>query len=158
MQRKIDPGDVVQETFLDAHRQISRFAGNTEAELTAWLRRLLAGHIALLLRRYLGTRGRDVNLERELTAELDHSSGALDRGLISPRSSPSEQIARREQAVLLAEALDRLSEDYREVIILRHLEALSFAEVARRMERSEDSVQKLWVRALAKLRLALETA
>ena len=55
----------------------------------------------------------------------------------------------------MAEALDRLSEDYREVIILRHLEGMGFAEVARRMKRSEDSVQKLWVRALASLRRSL---
>jgi RNA polymerase sigma-70 factor (ECF subfamily) len=57
--------------------------------------------------------------------------------------------------VILADALGQLPEDYREVIILRHLEALPFAEVAARMGRSEDSVQKLWVRALASLRRSL---
>jgi RNA polymerase sigma-70 factor (ECF subfamily) len=64
---------------------------------------------------------------------------------------------RREQGVLLAEALARLPEDYREIVMLRHLEDLPFAEVAVRMNRSVDSVQKLWVRALARLR-ALMTA
>ena len=59
---------------------------------------------------------------------------------------------RREQSLLLAEALERLAADYREVIILRHIESLSFAETAERMGRSVDSVEKLWVRALAKLR------
>jgi RNA polymerase sigma-70 factor (ECF subfamily) len=57
---------------------------------------------------------------------------------------------------LLAEALGRLPEDYREVIVLRHLESLTFREVAQRMNRSENSVQKLWVRALALLRRLLE--
>jgi RNA polymerase sigma-70 factor (ECF subfamily) len=74
---------------------------------------------------------------------------------VAPGSSPSGQAARREQAVLLADALDRLPEHYREVIVLRHLEGLPFAEVARRLGRSEDGVQKIWVRALAGLRLAL---
>jgi RNA polymerase sigma-70 factor, ECF subfamily len=41
------------------------------------------------------------------------------------------------------------------VIVLRHLEGLTFPEVAARMGRSEDSVQKLWVRGLASLRRSL---
>jgi len=52
----------------------------------------------------------------------------------------------------VAEALAALPEAYREVVILRQLEDLSFADVAQRMDRTVDSVQKLWVRALAKLR------
>jgi RNA polymerase sigma-70 factor (ECF subfamily) len=156
LQGKVDPGDVVQEVFLESHRQIANFRGTTEAELVAWLRRILAGQLALTLRRYLGTKGRDVNLERDLGAQLDQSSQVLDRGLVASTSTPSQHVSRREQSVLLADALGRLPEDYREVIILRHLEALSFAEVAARMGRSEDSVQKLWVRALANLRRSLD--
>ena len=155
LQGKADAGDLVQETFLEAHRQIRNFRGNTEAELLAWLRRILAGQIALMLRRYLGTKGRDVKLERELHIQLDQSSQAMDAGFLATHSTPSQHASRREQAVLLAEALRRLSEDHREVIVLRHIEALSFPDVAARMGRSEDSVQKLWVRALANLRRSL---
>jgi RNA polymerase sigma-70 factor (ECF subfamily) len=155
LQGKVDPGDLLQETFLEAHRQIRQFRGNSEGELLAWLRRILAGQIALTLRRYLGTKGRDVKLERELAVQLDQSSHAMDGGLLATHSTPSQHASRREQAVLLAEALAKLSEDYREVIVLRHLESLSFPEVAARMNRSEDSVQKLWVRALASLRRSL---
>jgi RNA polymerase sigma-70 factor, ECF subfamily len=57
--------------------------------------------------------------------------------------------------VRLADALDRLPDDYREVLILRHLEELSFPDVARRMGRSLDSVKNLWTRALARLRRTL---
>ncbi len=112
----------------------------------------MAASLANLLRRYLGTQGRDVRLERELAVHLDQSSRLLDRGLVAPISSPSQQASRREQVVLLADALERLPEDYREVIVLRHLEGLPFAEVSRRMGRSLDSVEKLWVRGLARLR------
>jgi len=123
--------------------------------LRVWLRRIMAGQFALLLRRYLGTKGRDINLERDLVAEFDQSSMALDRGLMASYSTPSQHASRREQAVLLAEALGKLSEAHREVIVLRHLEALSFAEVAVRMNRTENSVYKLWVRALGNLRSAM---
>lgn len=158
LQGKVDPADVVQETFLDAHRQSAHFQGKTEAELVAWLRRILAGQLALVFRRYLGTQARNVNLEQELDAELGQSSQAMDGGLFASLSTPSQHAARREQALLLTDALGRLPEAYREVIVLRHLEALPFADVARRMGRTEDSVQKLWLRALSNLRKNMGSA
>ena len=152
LQGKVDADDLVQDTFMDAHRQIAAFRGTTEAEFIAWLRRILAGQLAQTIRRYLGTKGRDAMLERELAVQLDQSGEILDRGLVASQSTPSQHASRREQGVILAEALDKLPRDYREVIILRHLEDLPLVEVAHRMGRSEDSVQKLWVRALVSLR------
>ncbi len=152
LQRKADPADLVQETFLEAYRQFPNFRGTSEGQLVAWLRQLLAGSLANLLRRYLGTQGRDVRLEQEIEGALDQSSVLLDRGLIAPQSSPSQQAVGREQAVLLADALDQLSDDHREVLVLRHLEGLTFPEVAERMGRSLDSVEKLWMRGLVRLR------
>jgi RNA polymerase sigma-70 factor (ECF subfamily) len=157
LQGKVDPADLVQETFLEAHRHFLRFRGQSEPEVAAWLRQILAGVLANLLRRYLGTQGRDVRLERELAGELDRSSVALDRGLADPGPTPSKMAAGRERAVLLADALAHLPADYQEVIVLRHLEERPFTEVAARMGRTEDAVQKLWVRALARLRKVLDT-
>ena len=56
----------------------------------------------------------------------------------------------------MANALQQLPQDYREVIVLRQLEELPFAEVARHMQRSAEAARKLWIRALAALRRALE--
>jgi len=61
-------------------------------------------------------------------------------------------VVKREQEVLLAEVLERLPVDYREVIILRNLEGLSHEQVAERMQRSPGAVRMLWVRALQELR------
>ncbi|HEY8504102.1 MAG TPA: sigma-70 family RNA polymerase sigma factor [Gemmataceae bacterium] len=155
LQGKVDASDLVQETFLEAHRNFARFRGTSEAQLVRWLREILAAKLADLLRRYLGTQGRDVRLEREIAEGFDRSSVMLGCGLVAAQSSPSQQAARREQAVLLADALDKLPEDYREAIVLRNLEGLTFPEVAKRMGRSLDSVEKLWLRALARLRQTL---
>jgi RNA polymerase sigma-70 factor (ECF subfamily) len=155
LQGKVEPGDVVQEVFLAAYQAFPNFRGLSEGELVAWLRRILASRLANLVRHYWGTGRRDVGLERELEYELDQSSRLFAQALIADQSSPSQQAARREQAVLLAEALDKLPADYREVLILRHLEGLTFPEVARRVGRSLDSVEKVWMRALGKLRRAL---
>ena len=155
---KADAADLVQETFLEAHRDFAQFRGATEAELVAWLRQILVSNLANLLRRYYGTQRRDVRLERDLAIELDQSSRLLDQGLTAPSASPSKQAARREQAVLLAAALEKLPEDYREVLMLRHLDELTFPEVAQRMGRTLDSVEKLWARGLARLRRAMGNA
>ncbi len=155
LQGKAGASDVVQETFLEAHRDFAQFQGQSEGELVGWLRRILATNLANLVRHYVGTRRRDVRLERQLAAELDESSRALDGGLAAQLSSPSQQAARRELAVLLADALRRLPDDHREVIVLRHLEGLTFPEVAVRMGRSVDVVKKLWPRALGRLRRLL---
>jgi RNA polymerase sigma-70 factor (ECF subfamily) len=158
LQGKADASDLVQETFLEAHQNFARFRGRSEGELLRWLRQILAANLADLFRRYLGTQGRDVRLEREIEADFDHSSVLLDGGLVAAQSSPSQQAVRREQAVLLADALEQLPDDYREVLVLRHLSGLTFPEVARRMERSLDSVEKLWMRGLARLRQIMGAA
>jgi RNA polymerase sigma-70 factor (ECF subfamily) len=156
LQGKADPSDLVQEAFLKAHRHFDQFRGEHEAELVAWLRQILATTLANHVRHYFGRKRRDVRLEQELTAELDASSRVLDGGLLARDSSPSQQAARHEQAVRLADALDRLPPGHRQVLVLRHLEGLTFPDVALRMGRSLGSVEKLWVRALARLRRALE--
>jgi RNA polymerase sigma-70 factor (ECF subfamily) len=155
LQGKVDAADLVQETFLKAHRDFAQFRGKSEGEWVSWLRQILALNLAHLVRRYCGTQRRDVRLERELVDELAQSSRVLNQALVAAQSSPSSQAARREQAVLLAEALTQLPLHYREVIILSHLEGLSFPEVARRMGRSVHSVKNLWARALARLRRSL---
>jgi RNA polymerase sigma-70 factor (ECF subfamily) len=158
LQGKADASDLIQETFLEAHRDFAQFRGSTEAELAAWLRRILASNLANLVARYCGTRRRDVRLERDLAAELDQSSRDLDRSLVAGQTSPSRLAACREQAVLLADALERLPEDYRQVLVLRHLEELTFPEVSQRMGRSVHSVKNLWARALSRLRHELRGA
>lgn len=154
-QGKVDAADLVQETFLAAHRDLGRFRGTTEQEFAGWLRQILACRLADLRRRYLGAKRRDLRLERQLADAVDRSSEALAGGLVARQSSPSQHVARHEQAVRLANALGRLPRDYGEVIILRHMEGLSFPAIAERMGRSLDSVDKLWVRGLARLRQML---
>ena len=155
LQSKLDASDIVQDAFLNAHRAFDQFQGSTEAELMAWLRQILASQLANQMRRYIGAQQRNIRLERELARNIDQSSSALNGSLRANQSSPSQQAVRREQAVLLASALEKLPAAYREVIILHQLEDLPFLEVGRRMGRSVDSVKNLWLRALPRLRREL---
>jgi len=152
LQAKVDASDLVQETFLQAHRAFPGFRGTTEAELLQWLRRILASRLTKTVRRYCGTQRRDLELERQ----LDQSSQALRGMMAISQTSPSQRVVRHEQAVLLANAVERLCDDYREVIVLRNLRGLRFKEIAQEMGRSVESVHKIWARALVKLREELE--
>ncbi|MBI5761621.1 MAG: sigma-70 family RNA polymerase sigma factor [Planctomycetales bacterium] len=151
-QAKFDASDIVQQTLLEAVRAFPQFRGSTEAELAAWLRQILAHALAHEIRRYHGVQKRDVSLEVSLNAELVQSSQRLGTLLAESWPSPSQQAAQRELDVLLADVLTRLPDDYREVLILRHLESLSHDDIAVRMNRSAGAVRMLWVRALASLR------
>lgn len=156
LQKKLDTADLVQETFLEAHRNFSYFRGSETSEFAAWLRGIMAAKVTNLLRHYLGAQGRDIRRERGLEIDLENSSRMFDRGLQASQSSPSQHVAKREHGLLLAAALAELPEDYREVIVLRNFEELDFAEVASRMNRTVDSVQKIWVRALGKLKKTMK--
>ena len=149
---KFDASDIVQQTLLEACRDLPEFRGGTEGELLAWLRQVLAHVLGHEFRRYAGTQQRDVGREVSLEQSLAQSSQRLGDMLAASGSSPSQQAVRHEQEVVLAEVLARLPDDYREVLILRNLEGLSHEEVAARMGRSVGAVRMLWVRALTRVR------
>jgi RNA polymerase sigma-70 factor (ECF subfamily) len=154
LQGKLDASDLVQDALLEAHRHFPSFRGTDESQLVHWLRQILAAKASNLIRHYFGTKARDIRLEQDIAAELGHSSRMLAGDLAASVSSPSQKAVSRELGVLMADALEHLAPAYRDVIILRHFEGLAFPEVAARMSRSLDSVEKLWLRALAQLRLS----
>src|SRR5262249_4380243 len=125
LQAQVSPSDLVQETFLEAYRDFGQFRGNTEAELMAWLRRILVHNLGRIVQKQLLAQKRTVRREVSLRARVDaleRSAANFDAALVSPWSSPSAQVQRRELAALLADQLAQLPADSREVIVLRNLE------------------------------------
>ena len=157
LQSKTSESDVVQQTFVCAIQSFVEFRGTTQAELAAWLRRILASRVASQFRHYLASAGRQIDLERSIQQELDRSSRSIDPAMFDGDRSPGAIIAGQEQAVHLADALERLPPAYRDVIIARSFENLTFPQIAQEMNRTEDSVQKLWWRGLVELRTLLKS-
>ena len=151
---RVSPSDIVQETMLAAHRDFQKFRGCTEREFMAWLRQVLINTIHRTVDTHLKAKRRDVR--REVSIEvlgkmgqsaIDFLQAFADRG-----PSPSEPLREREAAVALADQLAKLRPQYREVIVLRNLQGLSFQEVAQRMDRSTNAVRMLWLRAIEKFK------
>lgn len=150
LQAKVGASDIVQETFLEAQRIFDRFQGDTPDELRAWLRAILLNKMADQDRHYLGTIKR--SLEKEVALGLA-GVGAVDPEVRTP--TPSNILMQREQALALTAALERLPAHYRQVIIWRQIEDMSFEQMAERLERSVEAVRKLWWRAVQLLQVEL---
>jgi RNA polymerase sigma-70 factor (ECF subfamily) len=147
---KVDASDVVQQCLLTAYERFAQFRGDSPEQWQHWLLALVRNQTRKLAR-YWHQQRRDVRRDQALSAE---SSG--DQPLASGSSSPSQKAARRQRAARLLEALGHLPHDYREVIRLRYLENLPYAEIALRLKRSEEAVRKLAERAHRQLRLQCE--
>lgn len=152
---RVSPSDIVQETFFEAHRDFEQFRGQSTGEFVAWLRKIVVNNILRVVEQHLHAEKRDVRREvslEEIGRRLEQSTVRLETLLAEQTDSPSGCAVRHEHEILLADALATLPRDYREVIVLRHIEGLPFEDVARRMERSAGAVRMLWLRALKSLR------
>lgn len=154
---KFSASDVVQHTMAEAWQGWEQFRGENEAQRMAWLRAILGNQLGHLARRFK-TKQRDIAREVSIDCSLSQSAERLNQLVPSDATSPSQHAIANENQILLAKALDRLPEDYREVIVLRNLEDLSHEEVAHRMNRKPGAVRMLWMRALAKLKEELDHA
>jgi RNA polymerase sigma-70 factor (ECF subfamily) len=156
LQGKLDPSDLVQETLLRAHERREQFRGQTDAEMGAWLRRILANTLTDAVRRFAGE-GRDVGRERSLEAALEQSSARLEALLeADPQAGPAQQAMHQEQLLRLAGALGQLPEDQRTAVELQHLQGYSVETIAREMGRSKAAVGGLLRRGLKRLRQLLD--
>ena len=140
LQSRLDDSDLVQEVLLRASREAGEFRGASEAQLEAWLREILSNCLKDNVR-HNRRQMRDVRMEKRQILALMAGSDP----------SPSEQIRRRETDNLIWQAVERLSDDHRAIILLKQQKGLSFVEIGERMQRSPDAVRMLWSRALVAL-------
>jgi len=151
LQAKLDPSDLVQETLLKAHQAQGQVRWEDDAEVAAWLRKILANTLIDAARRFT-TGARAVNLERSLQEGVERSSACLVGLLVNQDASPGAQLIQQEQMFRLAEALGRLPEDQRKAVELMHLQGHSVYDIAREMGRSATAVGGLLRRGMKKLR------
>jgi RNA polymerase sigma-70 factor (ECF subfamily) len=146
---QLDPSDIVQDALLKAHERFDQFRGQTDLELRAWLRAILARCLIDTGRKF-GTRSGE--RAQSLEAALERSSAKLEGLLSSEESSPSQGAVRAERLLELSVALSQLPEDQRTAVELRHLRGLAVPDVALEMGRSTVSVTGLLYRGMKALR------
>ena len=151
---KLDPADVVQQTFLRAYAAWPQLHNSDRPVLLAWLRRILARTLADVVKHYDRDK-RAVGLERSLEADLDRSASGLAGWLAADQTSPSQAAARNEELLRLSQALAALPEPQREVVVLKHLRGWELQRIAGQIGRTVPAVASLLRRGLEELRRRL---
>jgi RNA polymerase sigma-70 factor (ECF subfamily) len=159
LQGRIDPEDVLQETYLEAATHLKNYLNQPAMPFFFWLRGIAGNMLLAVHRQHLGTKmrdaGREVALYRGTLPEA--SSAALAAQLLGRDTRPSEAAMRAERKILLQQALNSLDPLDREVLALRHFEQLSTAEAAQALGIQEAAAAKRYVRALKRLKDVLRT-
>jgi RNA polymerase sigma-70 factor, ECF subfamily len=154
LQGRIDPSDVLQESYLEAAAHLAEYLRQPSMPFFLWLRSITGHKLLELHRQHLGTQmrdaGREVSLEQGPWPQA--SSAVLAAQLLGHEPRPSEAAMRAEMKFRLQEALDQMDPIDREVLVLRHFEQLSTAESAAVLGIKEAAAGKRYIRALKRLK------
>jgi RNA polymerase sigma-70 factor (ECF subfamily) len=154
---RIDPSDVLQDTYLELSRSLGQYLQNPTLPFFLWLRFLTGKKLQAIHRHHLGTRMRDVHQEVSLHAGAlpQASSESLAAHLLGRLTSPSHAAIRAELRLRVQEALNTMSLLDREVLALRHFEQLSNTETAQVLGLTESGASNRYIRALGRLKSIL---
>jgi RNA polymerase sigma-70 factor (ECF subfamily) len=156
---RFDPSDVVQDALAEADQRLNDYLRDRPIAFYPWLRHFAWERLVDLHRRHIQAQRRSVTREECPDADLPDASAAIlaDR-LAGSGTSPSRRLIRAELRDRVQSALTRLGPRDREVLVLRHLEGLSTAEVAAVLGLTPGAVMTRHTRALVRIRALLEDA
>jgi RNA polymerase sigma-70 factor (ECF subfamily) len=153
---KLDSMDVVQDAFVLALRDLEDFSYRDEGDFLRWLSTIVENRIRDNMKKLHADKRnirKEVPLRNHLPTTKRSSAGAA--GPIAT-TTPSVILSRREDLDKLDKAIDKLRPEYREVIILKKIEGLSYREIGNRLGKSTDAVGMLVSRAMISLINAFE--
>jgi RNA polymerase sigma-70 factor (ECF subfamily) len=149
---RLDPSDVVQEALGEAAQKLSDYLRQRPLPFYPWLRRFAWEHLVKQHQRHLTARKRSAAREQpQLPGLPDESAQELAQRLAAPGTSPSDHLLRAELRQRVRDALARLSDGDREVLVLRYLEQLAMGEIAAVLDIAEGAVKMRHTRALQRL-------
>jgi RNA polymerase sigma-70 factor (ECF subfamily) len=145
---RVDPSDVVQEAQLEVARRINDFLRRKPMPFHLWVRKTAYERLRKLRRDHCRRACRSI--DREIPWP-ERSSLLLARPLLAAGPSPSQQLAARELAERVAQAVAELGEDDREILLMRHAEELPYGEIACLLDIEAATARKRYGRALLRL-------
>jgi RNA polymerase sigma-70 factor (ECF subfamily) len=140
--------DLVQDALLQAGLKFDTFRGESEDSLRAWRKRILHNKRVNWEQQ---ERAEKRDARREVALGSGTSGAHPGQSFRAPGPSPSSEVSRREQQRLLETALQRLCDDYQQVIELQGQKGNKWEEIGQALGRSGDAARKLWGRAIREL-------
>lgn len=155
--RRVDASDIVQDVMVEVSQRLADYLRRPDMPFHLWLRHIARDHIIDAYRRHRLARGRSVDREQPLVPAGLSEPSSLDLAaqFIDQEITPASAAVRAELQKRLQEAVARLDEDDREVILMRHFEQLSNQEVAAALGLSEAAASMRHLRAVRRLRAEL---
>ena len=155
--RRVDASDIVQDVLIEANQRLLDYLKNPSMPFHLWLRHLAQDRIIDTHRRHRLAQRRSVDREQPINrpAWADDSSNSLVAQLMDTDRTPASEAIQAELARKLANAINELSEDDREIILMRHQEQHSNQDVALLLGLTEAAASMRYLRALRRLRLVL---
>ena len=154
---RVDPADVLQETYLDVSGRLEGYLRDPAVPVFVWLRNMTLQVLVNVHRRHLGTKKRDASLEvplRQGSSPLA-TSVSLAARLVADLTSPSQAAMREEMLRELHQAFESMDPIDREVLALRHFEDLGNNEVAQVLGIQKSAASNRYVKALKRLKQIL---
>jgi RNA polymerase sigma-70 factor (ECF subfamily) len=145
--------DLTQETFLRVFQSIKRFRG--DADLKTWIYRIAINQ-ARNRWRWWRRRRRDATLSLE--EQRDEHEHPLGLRIQSKAVNPEQETLAHEREAVLRKALSTLGRSYRETVILRDVEGMSYEEIAATLEISIGTVKSRLARGRTELRRKLKSS
>ena len=130
-----DALDVVQEAFIKVHRYLPNFEG--QSSFYTWLYRIVANLCIDHIRR--SGRKKDVEFDDKLRHDGEQES-ATNMVQIAALGDPVEAVRNKEILKAVRESLQHLSDKHRAVIVMRELQGLSYADMAKAMNCSKGTI------------------
>ena len=157
LEKRVDENDLLQEIYLNAHKRLQHFEGDSLQSFYIWLR-LIAGQTLIdIHRQQVGAQVRAADRERSIEGFLHPHATSTSMAflLAADRTSPSQAAIRAEMSHQIEQAMESMDPIDREVLALRHFEELRNGEVAEVLGIGEKAASIRYVRALERLKRIL---
>jgi len=155
---RVDPDDVLQESFLAADQRLEHYAAQESMSPFVWLRLIVSQTLVDAHRHHLGVQARDA--DREVKIGKFHyaqtTSASLAANLVGRWTSPSQAAARAETLEQLERAIADMDPVDQEILALRHFEELSNSEIAEVLGIQQKAASIRYVRAVRRLKEILQ--
>jgi RNA polymerase sigma-70 factor (ECF subfamily) len=155
--RRVDASDIVQDVLLEASRRLKDYLRDPAMPFHLWLRHIAKDHMIDAHRRHRQAQRRSMDREQSIVpaALADRSSMELAAQFFDHEATPATEAIRQELGQRLQAAIASLSEEDRDIILMRHFEQLANQEVAAELGLSEAAASMRYLRALRRLRTVL---
>jgi len=153
LRSQLESMDLVQDALIAAVTGLKDFRDHDDGDFMRWLTKIAENRIRDQID-HIHAAKRDIRRHVQLenkAGENEDFCGKTCRYVPLVTTTPSVLAARREELDRLEKAMDHLTDDYREVLLLAKIESLPHEQIAERMKRSPAAVAKLLSRAIVAL-------